>query len=523
MRYVLDQLWSSKAITSLFVLLVTFKLVRSIVKRAGARLSQLKGPPSTSFLFGRLPEISNSSDRAGLYSRWVSEYGPVFQIPVQLGGRRVMLCDPKAIAHVLSKDTFTYIGTPSFRIFLKEFFGPSIMYAENEDHLRQRRSLGPAFSNTALRVATNVFFDTTHKERIWNAQFESSDEVVIDIGKWLNAITLDSMGISGFGYDFKSVEGHDSPVNDVFSYLNEGTSNDVRLLIDIVGPIFPLIYRIPTRTVRMFRMLNKVTSKFAAELIKNSRKERDCSDSVKDHSILGALVKGRSEGVDLKKMHQEVVSQNVLLFAGHQSTAISITWAIIALARHPEIQRKLREELRQLSNGDPTYDQLMSGLPYLDAVVREASRFHPTVEDVLRVANEDDVIPLNAPIKTASGQMIDSIVVPKGTSVSISLALLNRDEKTWGSDTKEFRPERWLENPQRKLFSFGDGQRLCLGKGFALTEAKVVLSVFIRHFSFELMNGPDTELDLHFSLMAHPKMVDERGTRLPMRVKQVAE
>ncbi|SRR6266550_849354 len=60
-------------------------------------------------------------------------------------------------------------------------------------------------------------------------------------------------------------------------------------------------------------------------------------------------------------------------------------WAIIELARHPEIQRKLREELRQLSNGDPTYDQLMSGLPYLDAVVREASRLHPTVEDVVRV------------------------------------------------------------------------------------------------------------------------------------------
>ncbi len=116
--------------------------------------------------------------------------------------------------------------------------------------------------------------------------------------------------------------------------------------------------------------------------------------------------------------------------------------------------------------------------------------------------------------------------------------MLNCDEKTWGSDTKVFRPERWLESSQRKLFSFGDGQRLCLGKGFALAEAKVrpsstirlevtplqvVLSVFIRHFSFDLMNGPDTELDLHFSLMAHPKMVGERGARLPMRVKQVAE
>ncbi|KAF8318879.1 cytochrome P450 [Amanita rubescens] len=544
MRYVIDQLSSFKTITSLFLLLVTFKLVRSIVKRSGARLPQLKGPPSTSFFFGRLLEISNSSDRAGLYSRWESEYGPVFQVPVELGRRRVMLCDPKAIEHFFSKDTFTYFRTPSFRVFLEEFVSmyAFVCWVHSKSLSQQRRSLGPAFSGAALRVAADVFFDITHKvEENWNAQFELGDEIVIDIGKWFDAITLDSIGICGFGYDFKSVEGRDSPVNDVFSHLNEGTSNDARTLIDIISPMFPLIFRIPMRTVRMLRMLNKATSEFAAELIKNSRKEGDCSDNIKDRSILGELVKGRSEGVDLKKMHQEVVSQ-VMFFCLQDTSlqavsserrhhcnvfdedrAVSIKWAVIELARHPEMQRKLREELRQLPIGDPTYDQLTSRLPYLDAVVRESLRLHPVVHDVYRVANEDDIIPLDAPIETASGQMIDSIIIPKGTPVCASLVFLNCDEKTWGSDSKEFRPERWLENPHRKLFSFGDGQRLCLGKALALAELKAVLSVFIRHFSFELMNGPDTELGLHFSILVHPKMVGERGARLPMRVKRVAE
>ena len=100
---------------------------------------------------------------------------------------------------------------------------------------------------------------------------------------------LDSIGICGFGYDFKSAEGRDSPVNDVFSHLNESTSNDARALIDIISPMFPLIFRIPMRTVRMLRMLNKATSEFAAELIKNSRKEMDCSDDIKDRSMLGEL------------------------------------------------------------------------------------------------------------------------------------------------------------------------------------------------------------------------------------------
>jgi len=93
---------------------------------------------------------------------------------------------------------------------------------------------------------------------------------------------LDSIGLAGFGYDFKAVEDHDSPVNDVFRYFNDSSSNDIRLMIDIICPIFPFIFNVPTRTVRMFRKLNQATSKFAAELIrKNSGKD--------DQSLLGLL------------------------------------------------------------------------------------------------------------------------------------------------------------------------------------------------------------------------------------------
>jgi len=396
------------------------------------------------------------------------------------------------------------------------------MYTENQDHLRQRRSLSPAFSNAALRVATRSFFEIANKVKArWMQKFECSDEVVFDVQKWLNAITLDSIGLAGFGYNFKAIEDQDSPVNEVFRHFNDSSSNDIRLMIDIISPIFPFIFNVPTRTVRMFRKLNKATSKFAAELLKkNSGKEKDNSDQ----SLLGLLLKGRPEGANFKEVHEELVSQiNVILFAGHEGTTVSLTWMLIELARNPDKQCKLREELRQFSNRDPTYDEL-AALPYLNAVAHESLRLHTTVEDILRVANEDDIIPLDAPVETASGQMINSIVVPKGTRVAVPLVYLNTDKDSWGPDAKKYLPERWLDENStapKQVYTFSEGPRMCVGRRFALAEVKTVLCVLIQNFSFELVDGPDTKLDLHYSLMAHPKMAGESGSVVPMRVRRL--
>ena len=130
------------------------------------------------------------------------------------------------------------------------------------------------------------------------------------------------------------------------------------------------------------------------------------------------------------------------------------------------------------------------------------------------------------------------------------IVFTNRNEKLWGPNAKSFAPERWLEeNPEvpkdihghRHLLTFSDGPRICLGRGFALAEFKVcvislllipasdpkstqaVLSVLIRKYSFEMINGPETELDRHVSILTRPKVAGEHGAALPMRVRQVVE
>lgn len=112
----------SDTLISLFISFVVLKLVLfALNQRRSSRLPRLKGPSSNSFFFGRIREVLLSKDRAALYEHWAEDHGVVYQIPAPLGGRRVILCDPKAIVHLHSKDSFTYQALPLSKVFMKKF------------------------------------------------------------------------------------------------------------------------------------------------------------------------------------------------------------------------------------------------------------------------------------------------------------------------------------------------------------------------------------------------------------------
>ena len=164
-----------------------------------------------------------------------------------------------------------------------------------------------------------------------------------------------------------------------------------------------------------------------------------------------------------------------------------MTYALIELAQHPEKQDALRKELSEFATKDPSDEQLTNGLPYLNGVFRETLRLHPPVRMNSRMAAQDDVIPLSAPVATSSGKLVDSISIPAGSTVIAPLKALNSADEIWGPDAKEFKPERWLDGdvglaPRARelagyhhVMSFIDGPRICLGRLFAVAEFKVRL------------------------------------------------
>ena len=96
------------------------------------------------------------------------------------------------------------------------------------------------------------------------------------------------------------------------------------------------------------------------------------------------------------------------LVAGHETTSTATTWALFALTQSPEVQDKLRKQLLTVGTDNPTMDEL-NALPYLDAVVRETLRVHAPVPSTMRVATEDDILPLGEPVKDKNGNVLSNI------------------------------------------------------------------------------------------------------------------
>lgn len=189
------------AVISFTAVFAFIKLMR--MSRRRVRTPKLRGPASPSFLYGVGKLLLQADEPASIYESWVQEYGPIYEIPSTLGSRRIILYDPKAIAHFHAKESWTYVRTPMvkkalevgvsihfFRLRLSYLmlminysldevcFGPMEKATEGMSlnslcrrginrRVRQRRSLTPAFSIAAIRKLTPIFYDSAHKVLFW--------------------------------------------------------------------------------------------------------------------------------------------------------------------------------------------------------------------------------------------------------------------------------------------------------------------------------------------------------------------
>ncbi|XP_006457595.1 hypothetical protein AGABI2DRAFT_123448 [Agaricus bisporus var. bisporus H97] len=521
----------SLSAVSLLITLAIFK---------GSKINTpLRGPRSPSFIFGHYRHIQEQNDPELVYEKWAKKYGPAYQVTGPFGSKRIVICDPKANAHFYSRETNGYVQTKLAHVFIENLFGRGVLWAEADSHKRQRKTLMPAFSNAAIRRLSTVFYDAVYKMKTsWDTTIDNAkaEYAVIDVQKWMNHVSLDSIGIGGFGHDFKALENKNTSVVEVFDSFDDANTDFFSRLIFFLGPVFPTLQNLPTKGNRMLRQLRETMGKIADELLKRSRRVSDEKEDsvIADKSIIGILVRSENAGTKLEMSSEEVLAQmNTLLVAGYATTSISLTWALIELSRAIEKQDKLRIEIAGLGGTDPTWEQLTSGLPYLNAVVHEVLRLHPPVGETTRVATEDDIIPFTSPIITSQGLPTDKLSITKGTIISSPIGYMNTSTTFWGPDAREFKPERWLEEDalcnlrakeiqgHRHILTFSDGPRTCLGKTFALTEFKITLAVLIRHYLFELLDGPNTQIDKHPSILPRPKMRGYEGAVVPLKVRRI--
>ncbi|ODV77204.1 CYP52A13 protein [Suhomyces tanzawaensis NRRL Y-17324] len=237
----------------------------------------------------------------------------------------------------------------------------------------------------------------------------------------------------------------------------------------------------------------------------NPKKFRDCNAKVHQFAdyYVGQALKATPEEIEKKSSEgytflyelvkhtrdPKILRDQLLniLVAGRDTTAGLLSFAFYELARNPEVWRKLKEEIYEKfgSGDDARIDEItfesLKKCEYLKAVINETLRLYPSVPQNFRVATKDTTLP-----RGGGPDGHSPVFIPKGQNVIYQVYVTHRDQKVYGKDAEQYRPERWFEPSTRKLgwafVPFNGGPRICLGQQFALTEASYVITRLAQMF-----------------------------------------
>jgi cytochrome P450/NADPH-cytochrome P450 reductase len=232
------------------------------------------------------------------------------------------------------------------------------------------------------------------------------------------------------------------------------------------------------------------------KLCRDIIQKRKSQKESESHDLLGALLEGRDANTG-EGLSDDSIIDNMITFliAGHETTSGLLSFAFYYLLANPRTMEKARQEVDEVSGGEPITVQHLSKLPYLNAVLKEALRLQPTAPGFTLSASKDEVI---------GGKYL----IPANTPLVILLYMLHQDKAVYGEDAAEFKPERMLDGNFNKLppnswKPFGNGMRGCIGRAFATQEALLIVAMLLQNFAFE-MADPTYKLKVKETLTIKP-------------------
>lgn len=424
---------------------------------------------------------------------------------VPLNQERVMPTSAKALSEVLVTRNYDFEKPAMIRWTLGRILGNGILMAEGDEHKRQRKNLMPAFSFRHVKDLYPVFWDKSRESalamkeqvRFGAAAKASEDEKaaaadnaveVLEIGDWASRATLDIIGVAGIGRDFHAVQDPDNPLSKMYQDVFK-PSKQARImnLLNLVLPGW-IVTNLPVKRNGDIRQASAMIRQVCLDLVKE-KKEKFARKALTDVDILSVAIE--SGGFSDEDLVNQLMT---FLAAGHETTASAMQWAIYMLCLHPEVQMRLRKEVREhlppIESGQDITALDIDHLPYLNAVCNEVLRYYSPVPLTLRQAAVDTSI---------AGQHI-----PKGTMVVLCPWAINRDQALWGEDAGRFNPDRWLAagpgaataatvgsggaSSNYAFLTFLHGPRSCIGQAFAKAEFACLLASWVGQFEFELNN-----------------------------------
>lgn len=406
-------------------------------------IQTLKGLP----LIGNL--IPYQRDRLGFLQGLQSKYGDRFK--VKLGPKLLtVLTDPADVEHVMLANFKNYIKKTNFEVVFRK----GLFTSNGQDWKEQRVSLQNLFTRKYLASTTKVIGDITNDYLAKNFSSEMSE---LDLSPMFAKITFEIIVELIIGENLK----------DKFDELNTSLTYCTNFLTYENYNPFPWRgLTSPYSKDEFDKCLASIDS-----IIYQSIKSQEDVSKRSEHSIVSQLLNSKDAG-KLQHLNDDLIRDNIagLLFAGYETTALTLCWLVRILSNNPEIQDKVRKECQSL---ETINSENLAQLNYTEAVLNETMRLYPAGWAFTRIALEEDEV---RGLKIAPGEI-----------VFLSPYLTHRSSYVWDSP-EEFRPERFInqELPAARFayFPFGGGPRLCIGKTLAMIELKVILAELIKKFEF---------------------------------------
>jgi len=381
--------------------------------------------------------------------------------------RYLIVNAPRGIERVLLGNAGNYVKSRVARRLIEPGIGRGLLTSEGDAWRRQRRIMAPAFDHRSLVSYAPVMTEATAALLArWD---RLADGAPLDIAAEMMRLTLQIIARTMFSTDADGI----GPIVEeaVGRYQREVRPG----LLDLLN--LPDWWPRPTTRPRsqIFDRLDAVIDRLV---------NRGGAAAGESKDLLSRLLEARDaetgHGMDARELRDQVVT---IFMAGHETTAQALTWTWYLLSQHPAEEDKFHAEIdRVLSGRTPRFEDLAE-LRYARMVLEESMRLYPPAHTMSREALAEDEI--------------EGHRVTKGSVVSIVPWLIHRHRLLWDRpdvfDPARFAPERTAARPRFAYIPFGGGPRICIGAGFAMTEALVILAMLGQRYRLRLAPGAAVE------------------------------
>ncbi|KAJ3133811.1 hypothetical protein HK100_004064 [Physocladia obscura] len=445
---------------------------------ANSKMADIPGPQA-SLIFGNLYDIL--PDPLNQVRNLFRKFGPIIKLAT-VGPPGVWIADPKDV-EIVAEETETFWKRVTGGLAEIKPVGGQGLFTSNTDDpdwILGHKLLIPAFAPKAIRAYSHEMGSLANKTLLVFKEISDSGEKVL-INRWMTNFTFETIGKTGFGYDFGLLDSKDAPIHPFITSmafcLQEGITRARSFKIYKTLPL-AANYRYDRELKSMHKIVEEVIKIRKQEIANNQEVPKD---------FLTYMLTAKMDG---KGMNDSLIRDQVMTFliAGHETTSNTLCWALFEIDRHPNIHKAILQEIVNVGISDDVItDKQVAGLHYIECVLKETLRCHAPVRQIAKLSRRD------------TNLFGGKYSIPSHTTTVIAIDALHYNPDVF-ENPDVFDPDRWLpENEsKRSVYSwmpFSIGARGCIGRQFAMQEAKIGLAVFLRKFKFTTVDPEAVSYD----------------------------